>query len=436
MKTYSSEQVARHHQKLDMDRAGGLDWYHDRYKGNEYKIAKIPVKNIPEANKHLGSEDEPYAKEYSKRTESAPPVILHPKGDGHEIMDGRHRARAAALAGKTHINAFVPVERAMKKSDNLIEQFDKPEICKSYNLDKSKNVREQRKKVFGSHGDPAKGTKHHAAQMDALKRLAAKRYPGWKVEQGEGKKKTSAGKEIDKPSYEGGKIQYRQKGGPSSLVHEMAHLETDPQKKGESATKYQKRIDKRWGEQNKKPAEGGYGYKQHARAKTEYEPMGAEQQIRRRAGIPATQKETATKPPKTKKETIGGKKVKRPLTPKETKESKKRIHERQYAVDAPGKKITHDVKTKTGRTKRLTALSSNISPKGKKMIHQVDAGEVTIDPKKGPRPSDSVHGRINRREREAAARPKHTQKKPRVPKTGKKLHKAIDRLKDLTDSFE
>lgn len=56
--------------------------------------------------------DEFYAQNFAKKHpsgDSAEPIIVMPKSGKFEILDGRHRARAAYIRGETTIRAFVPV---------------------------------------------------------------------------------------------------------------------------------------------------------------------------------------------------------------------------------------------------------------------------------------------------------------------------------------
>lgn len=85
------------------------------YRGDETPSQVLSLEDGPQMNEagELIGGDEFYAQKYSKDFASgstAEPIIAHPDGrGGFEIIDGRHRARAAFLRGETQIRAFVPV---------------------------------------------------------------------------------------------------------------------------------------------------------------------------------------------------------------------------------------------------------------------------------------------------------------------------------------
>lgn len=76
----------------------------------------------PSKPMHLETQDdERYAQKFAQQHSSgdtAEPIIAHPDGSGkHEIIDGRHRARAAFLRGETHVKAYVPASMLKKSSE-------------------------------------------------------------------------------------------------------------------------------------------------------------------------------------------------------------------------------------------------------------------------------------------------------------------------------
>jgi hypothetical protein len=235
-------------------------------------------------------------------------------------------------------------------------------------LEKGKNRREQQAKVFGG-WKTSPDSPRRAKQMAALEDQGKRRY-GLGTEKAPGKE-NSAGKIIDKPTFDnpGNKIQHI--GNPDSLVHEHAHLEVE--KEGSGLKQMQADMDHEWGAQNKK-----YGYKQQARAKDEYSTTALENPLRRRAGLPAHQKETKEKNPK-----------------------------RDYAADEPGKKIT--LQTPDG--KKLTGTSSNRAPEHNRRMDQVDRGELKFHPDKGWQPGTGANSKINQRARTVAENPANAGRK-------------------------
>lgn len=254
-------------------------------------------------------------------------------------------------------------------------------IEKSYLEKRSKNVREQIKRVHGNWKTKA-GSPGRDKQMNALDALSQKRY-GLKTEQSKGKL-SSTGKMIDKPTFDNEKGRVQHIGNPDSLTHELAHVERAKSEVG--LKEFQEQMDKVWGEANPK-----YGYKQQARLKDEYETTALENKLRRRAGLPAHQKE---------------------VVPKERKEKRK------FDVDDPGKKIIQEIPPR-GRAglKWLTGTSSNVSPEAAERVDQIDSGEIKFDKDKGWHESQSIDAKINRRDRYFRSKLKISPEVPTVKKT-------------------
>jgi GNAT superfamily N-acetyltransferase len=91
-----------------------------KYKNYELKEVDLGLISNGEERPHLplhDETDEKWANNYAKLNTKAPPVTLHPlEGGKYDIVDGRHRARAAALQGKTSVLAYVGIpESGLKK---------------------------------------------------------------------------------------------------------------------------------------------------------------------------------------------------------------------------------------------------------------------------------------------------------------------------------
>jgi 8-oxo-dGTP pyrophosphatase MutT (NUDIX family) len=226
-------------------------------------------------------------------------------------------------------------------------------------LEKGKNAREQRERVFGGWKTTPKSPKREK-QIAALGNLAQRRY-GMQLERSPGKK-NHQGKVIDKPTLDNPKGTIQHIGNPDSVAHEFAHVELVPHHT--TLPVHQHVMDKEWGQHNVT-----HGYKQQARTRSEYETSALENPIRRQAGLPAHQKQTNE--PKGK---------------------------RDMAADVPGKKIVHEVKTGK-KVKRLTATSANISPEARERFDAQTRGETKFTKEKGWHENPSVHGKINRRAR-------------------------------------
>lgn len=187
-------------------------------------------------------------------------------------------------------------------------------------LEKSKNVREQKKKIFGTDANAPRLSEKRMKMMQNIRDYTKKKYgldlniaqgkrdasgqlrtdkenqPAFDVFSPEGheKEKTLLAdykkqgvKRVDpKPSWLPKEIQTQP--SPDAAIHELAHLELAPT--GMDTPKIQEHMDKLWGESQKK-----HGHMQQKRTAGEIQPMSLENTIRRQLGIPANR---ATKPVK------------------------------------------------------------------------------------------------------------------------------------------
>jgi hypothetical protein len=280
------------------------------------------------------------------------------------------------------------------------QQADKPKAKKpKEELEKGKNVREQREAVFGgwkTSADSPRRKKQIAALSDMIKRrfgLEAQRAPG---------KTAASGKTIDKPSFHDNVVEHI--GNPDSLAHEVGHLyqygkdmeSIDPRKefktKEQSLGDWQKDMDSHWGDLNVK-----HGYKKQAQTAEEYEPTALENYYRRRAGLPAHQKKASTEEENRIESEKRGKKYNQPKI------------SRTQAVDDPSKEIVQKVKVKgkDGKEKEvwLTGSMKNLTGKTRELVDQIDRGELVLDPSRGYVEGTSVDAKINRRARVASKDP-------------------------------
>jgi len=243
-----------------------------------------------------------------------------------------------------------------KKAENADKWADEQyKNMKKEELDKSKNVREQKKKVFGSSATPAVNSPMREKQMQHIARYAEDRY-GLPVKRAPGKKNAS-GQIIDKPEL-GNEIQHIN--NPSSMMHELAHIENADSNL--APAQLQDQMDDRWGALNQE-----IGYKQQSRAPEEYEAHGAETKMRRQLGLPINVRET-----------------------------KEMGDKRLYSAKVPDKQIAMDV-PHNGRTRRITALSSNLDAR-RKLFEARQAGLEVHHPEMGWQESASPDALINRRD--------------------------------------
>ena len=277
---------------------------------------------------------------------------VHQPHIGEGISEAGAEARIHAA---NPVSNWVNKKRAQKIHQQKLAELKsmpKPDLPKS-ELQKSKNVREQRQKVWGTNPTPSVNSPLRQKMMDHIVRFAQQRY-NMPVERAPGKLNAS-GKMIDKPQLSQRSIQHI--GNPASLLHELAHIEAMKQS-GMPPDEFQSWMDKRWGQINQE-----LGYKQQARETEEYASHGAETKMRRQLGLPIHTRETKEKNPK-----------------------------RLFAADNPAKQIAVD----TPQGKRITGLSSNLEPRQKEFEAR-QRGEEEYSPTQGWVPSDKPDAIINRR---------------------------------------
>ena len=273
------------------------------------------------------------------------------------------------------------------------QMSEKPKKPKE-ELEKGKNVRDQREAVFG--GWKTSEGPRREKQISALANMIKKRF-GLETQRAPGKM-GAKGKMIDKPSFHDNVVEHI--GNPDSLVHEVGHLyqygkdmeSIDPRKdfknKEQSLTDWQKDMDAHWGDLNVK-----HGYKKQAQTAEEYEPMALENYYRRRAGLPTHLKTASTEERNKIESEKRGKKYNKPAI------------SRTQAVDDPSKEIVQKVKVKGKNGEKeiwLTGTAKNLTNKTKQLVDQIDRGELVLDPTRGFVEGTSVDAKINRRARTAS----------------------------------
>lgn len=185
-------------------------------------------------------------------------------------------------------------EKKLRRRDKIgLKVVKSEEVLET--LQKSKNVREQRRKVFGTNAMPAKSSKMHGKHMDSIGKfvkdfLGLELKPsGGKLDEETGERRhTKKGKPqvgTDKPDWRSGDLEAQW--NPDAAIHELGHLFLLP--KGVGIEDAQKLMDKQYSD-----VQAQYGYQQQKRSKYETEPMAAEQIIRRVIGLPATEHDAPT----------------------------------------------------------------------------------------------------------------------------------------------
>ena len=308
------------------------------------------------------------------------------------------------LMKKTEINSKI---RLLRKAP-IMSAGDKAEQY-FQSLQKSKNVRAERKRIFGESGEPnpdrVKSKDNYRNQIEALKRLASKRY-GLELQPSKGKfydlDRTNKNRKKDglppiddheirdsgeyeasddgllfrpieqksnpKPDWRSGDLEHQRHVG--ATVHEMSHME---QGKGKLAD-IQNKMD-----QGSSVAGSKYGGRSK-QMQGEIQPMALENKLRRRAGIPAHGRPQYTDP-RTSKEVL-------------TQDAPPRV-----AVDNNKEYATRVVENDTGKVADLIAQSGNLSPKNLELLDQVDGGERRYTPDQGWSDSDDINAKINQKAR-------------------------------------
>ncbi len=297
--------------------------------------------------------------------------------------------------------------RAMIKAEENMEKMA------GEDLDKSKNVREQRRKIFGTDANAPRLSDKRMKMMQQIRDFAQKRF-GMPMVTAEGKRDASGKMREDKenqPAYdvftpEGVKRekklleQYKKKGikrtdpkpdwrsgrletqpSPDAAVHEVAHLYLAPE--GMTTAMFQEHMDNLWGESQSK-----YGHMQQKKTSGEIQPMSVENPVRRELGLPANR---TTKP----------------------------VKQNERALDYEGDRFVEG-KDPKGKKAFYDRQSRLMTPETKERVEQVREGSLKFHPEVGWFKDDSPDTLINLRGRgqaqEAKTRAQQRYAAPAAPK--------------------
>lgn len=213
------------------------------------------------------------------------------------------------------------------------------------------------KKKLGKTSIPSVNSPLRAKHMNVINKFGSK-FVKNRVTQG---KINKSGKHIMKPDWTTGFLEYEP--NPDAAVHELAHLFLADI--GMSLADIQRDMDQQFGYSITE-----FGYMQQKRTLFEVMPMGMEQKIRRRLGLPASMK-----------------------------------HIKVESLDAPIRVLAEDsktpiakrIKTKTGQVIDLIRLSSNLDRTANKRLELIDLGILKFDSKRGWHESNSIDAKINKR---------------------------------------
>lgn len=222
----------------------------------------------------------------------------------------------------------------------------------------SYNVKEQRKKVFGTSAAPKLGSAMRDKHMDHIKNFVSKflnldlRPSGGKVDDKTGQRRNEVNEEgVDKPDWRSGS--FESQWNPEAAIHEIAHLMLLPQ--GVGLEEGQRLMDKQYSDVQKQ-----YGYLQQKRSKHEVQPMAAEQLIRRFLGLPPSQVSIPVK-------------------------SKDDPHRVSVEDGTPIATRVKQGKTKTGEDRYVDLIrqSRNLHPEHRQRLQEIFSGNLKFHPDKG-----------------------------------------------------
>lgn len=254
--------------------------------------------------------------------------------------------------------AMNPNMKMAKSEVFIIRKLSEPDVNKG-----SKNVREQRKKVFGTNSQPGANSAMREKHIAHIKQFVDK-HLGLDLQPSGGKVNAATGERRkadnaigeDKPDWRSGKFEAQW--NPEAIVHEIAHLMLLP--KGVGLEEGQTLMDKQYSDVQKQ-----YGYMQQKRSQGEVQPMAAEQLIRRAMGLPSS-------------------KVSIPV---KSKDDPHRV-----SVEDPNVRIATRVqsgKQKDGTPKYVDLIrqARNLHPEHKQRLMDIFSGKLKFHPDKGWQPN-------------------------------------------------
>jgi hypothetical protein len=348
------------------------------------------------------------------------------ESDGHShkmiVTNGPDKGSVTYGKGTTwHEQEPEDYYTTLPTGEHFTHNFDEvnQDVQKSEDLEKSKNVREQRAKVFGTDPNAPRISNKRMKMMQAIQGYAQKKY-GLPLVTASGKRDVSGQlkeekgieqqpydvfspeglaeekarqekvkqlglKRVDpKPDWRSGNIETQP--SPDAAVHDLAHLDLAPE--GVTAPEMQDLMDRKWGESQKK-----YGHMQQKKIQGEIQPMALENPLRRELGLPANR---TTKP----------------------------VTENQTALDDPNQQRFVQGKDSKGRPAFYDRQSRLMNPETRERLTQIREGSVKFDPKGGWQPSSDVNALINLRGRGMAGEAQERAKQkfsPSVQSQPKKL---------------
>jgi hypothetical protein len=253
------------------------------------------------------------------------------------------------------------------------ESYFKDLLNKSEDLEKtSKNIKAQRKKLFGTQGNPNPKSKFGQKQIEQQKKFSQLRYKKdivpskGKINQKTGERKVGSIEGTDKPDWRGGNLESQW--NPGAITHEFGHLEQMPE--GRTPHQHQTVMDKEVGESVKM----GGGPTASFKHPSEVQARAVENPLRRRMGLPPLTTNVKVKENEPKRIVIG-------------------TEDQPAAVRYEDKKGQLVDQLKSGKL---------LSPEMKERTDMIDSGELAFDPNKNTWvKGTSIDSKINARARAA-----------------------------------
>lgn len=273
-----------------------------------------------------------------------------------ELPDLEHHIKLAGYNGYKNSAGHLPNAVALFYPQQVQKELP---LQKSEELEKmSRNVREQRAKVFGTKANPSLGSSMRDKHIEHISRFARRflnldlQPSGGKIDPATGDRKSENPKVgVDKPDWRSGKLEAQW--NPEAIIHEIAHLMLLPM--GVGLKEGQQLMDKEYGR-----VQSQHGYMQQKRSQGEVQPMAAEQIIRRHLGLPASK--------------IG--------IPVELPDDPPRV-----SVEDPNVVIGNRVpqKTRSGETKWVDLIrqSKFLNPENRQRLDDIFSGKITFHPEQG-----------------------------------------------------
>lgn len=219
----------------------------------------------------------------------------------------------------------------------------------------SKNVRKQKKRLFGTASTPQSGSVQRWLHMTHIQ-ICIDRYLNVPNRMTPGRKNAN-GKHIDKPDWKSGYLEYQS--NPDAAIHELGHLYLMPL--GMNLSNCQIEMDAQFGH-----CISQYGFMTQKRTLFEVLPMAMENKIRRRFGLPACS--IHIKEDKTRTSVDNGTVI---------------------AVKAPRK----------GATVNLIRQTRLLNKDSLERLRMIDNGELIFDAERGWHLSECINSKINARAR-------------------------------------